>query len=993
MVDAFLVLPYTSHAKIVRALFTHLLLFVCATVARTESPVSKSSGEPQVFYDQASPEIFPESWRTPKVNAKAEPLAETELERCHKIVDRALGKYPEDMLKATLKKLYCLGSLEYSGAVAGGTRSRSAIYVVCKPTYASTDVERIIHAEYSSVLFQKHPQYFDADAWKAINPADFSYLGGGVQAVKNGQASRRSDQAMREQGFIQEYAKASIEEDFNCHAAALFMGDAQYWEAVEKHPKLKAKADLLVEFYAKIHADLTRAHFQTLRANEAKAAAEAVKLTLKRIFTDKDFEEEKLGSIRWSKLTGHHFALEAPREGKPGKNLVKNDAATGEKIVIATAQALKPEGEKKPLSIDSFEFSADEAQVLLFTNTKKVWRKNTRGDYWVLDVATKKLRKLGADAAPSTMMFAKFSPDGTRVAYARKNNLYVQSLVDLQVAALTQDGSDTIINGTSDWVNEEELGLRDAFRWSPDGQRLLFWQFDTKQVKRFSMLNQADSKTQRFTTFPYPTAGEKNSATRLGVISSSGGEVRWLEIAGDPREHYLPKAEWTPDGRSVIVQQFNRLQNTLKVMLADPVTGKTKLVLTEINKAWVENKNEIVWINDDMLWLSERSGWRHAYRVSLDGTVKPITKGEFDVIEVTKLDAKGGSLYFIASPDNATQRYLYHVGLEGGKVLRLSPANQPGTHSYDISEDAKWAVHTYSSMTTPPVIQLVSLPEHKTIRVLKSQKALHEKLAKLKLPKTEFLRLDIGNGITLDGWMMCAANLDPTKKQPLLMHVYGEPAGQTVKDAWGGQRFLWHAMLALQGYVIASVDTRGTPSPRGSDWRKAVYRQLGIMNSAEEAAAVRALLKRYTHLDPKRVGIWGWSGGGSSSLDALFRYPDLYKTAMAVAPVADRTLYDSIYEERYMGLPKDNADGYKLGSPIAHAKHLKGELLLIHGTGDDNVHYRGTEMLINELIALNKPFTVMPYPNRDHAINTGKGISRHLYELMTNWLRTHLPIH
>ena len=970
-----------------------LLICFFAGFVLADTPVSKSHDASQLIDDQSSAEIFPESWRTPKVNAQAEPLAEMERERCRELVKQALAKYPAEMLKATLEKIYCLGRLEYSGAVAGGTRSRSAIYVVCKPTYASTDVQRIIHAEYSSVLFQKFPQHFDADAWNAINPADFSYLGGGVQAVKSGQASRRSDQAMREQGFIQEYARASIEEDFNCHAAPLFMGDGQYWEAVEQHPKLKAKSDLVIGFYSKVHTRLTRERFQALRDNEAKAAAEAPKLTLQRIFTDKDFEEEKLGAIRWSKRTGHYFTLEAPREGKLGKDLVKNDAATGEKIVIATAQALTPQGEKKPLSIDSYEFSADEAQALLFANTKKVWRKNTRGDYWVLDVATKKLRKLGADAAPSTLMFAKFSPDGTRVAYVRKNNLYVQSLVDLKVTALTLDGSDTIINGTSDWVNEEELGLRDAFRWSPDGHSLLFWQFDTKGVKRFSMLNQADSKTQRFTTFPYPTAGEKNSATRLGVINSSGGEVRWLEIAGDPREHYLPKAEWTPDGRSVIVQQFNRMQNTLKVLLADPVTGKTKLVLTETDKAWVENKNEIIWIGDDILWLSERSGWRHAYCVSLDGTVKPITKGEFDVIEIAKLDAKGGSLYFIASPDNATQRYLYHVGLVGGKVLRLSPVNQPGTHSYDISEDAKWAVHTYSSMTTPPVIQLVSLPEYKTIRVLKSQKALREKLAKLKLPKTEFLRVDIGNGITLDGWMMSAADLDPAKKQPLLMHVYGEPAGQTVKDAWSGQRFLWHAMLAQQGYIIASVDTRGTPSPRGSEWRKAVYRQLGIMNSAEEAAAVRALLKRFTHLDPQRVGIWGWSGGGSSSLDAIFRYPDLYHTAIAVAPVADRTLYDSIYEERYMGLPKDNADGYKLGSPISHAKHLNGELLLIHGTGDDNVHYRGTEMLINELIAHNKPFTIMPYPNRDHAINTGKGISRHLYELMTNWLRTHLPIH
>jgi dipeptidyl-peptidase-4 len=970
----------------------HLLLFVCASISLAESPAPKSTEGPQIILDQASAEIFPESWRTAKINAKAEALADTERERCRKVVDRALAKYPAEMLAATLKKIYCVGSLEYSGVVTGGTRSKSAIYIVCKPNYASAEVERIVHAEYSSVLFQKHRQHFGEAAWKAINPTDFNYLGGGVQAVKRGQATRRTDEATRELGFIKEYAKASIEEDFNCHAAPLLMGDATYWEAVAKHPKLNAKSDLVIAFYSKIHGSFSPAKFQALRDEEAKTRVEASKLTLQRIFTDKDFEEEKLGLIRWSKRSGHYFVLEAPGEGKLGKDLVKHEAATGEKTILASAQTLTPSGETKPLSIDSFEFSADEKHALLFTNTKKVWRKNTRGDYWLMDLASKKLTKLGGDSAASSLMFAKLSPDGKRVAYVQKNNLHVQTLADLKITALTKDGNDTIINGTSDWVNEEELGLRDGFRWSPDGSQLLFWQFDTSDVKRFSLVNQSDSKDQVVTTLPYPTAGEKNSAIRLGILSANGGEVRWLQIDGDPREHYLPKAEWTSDGKGVLVQQFNRLQNILKVLLADPVTGSTKVVLIETDKAWVENKNEIVWIGADFLWQSERSGWRHAYRVSLDGALKPITKGEFDVIEIVKLNAKAGSLDFIASLDNATQRYLYRVSLEGGEPVRLSPAEQPGTHSYDVSEDARWAVHTHSSMTTPPVIQLVSLPDHRTIRILKAQKMLSEKLKELTLPKTEFLRVDIGTGITLDGWMISAKGLDTVKKHPLLMHVYGEPASQTVRDSWGGQRFLWHAMLAQLGYVVVSVDTRGTPSPKGCAWRKAVYRQLGILNSAEQAAAVQALLKRFPLLDPQRVGIWGWSGGGSSSLDALFRYPELYKTAIAVAPVADRTLYDSIYEERYMGLPKDNADGYKLGSPIAHAKNLKGQLLLIHGTGDDNVHYRGTERLMNELIAHNKSFTIMPYPNRDHAINTGKGISRHLYELMTAFLLQHLPV-
>lgn len=718
--------------------------------------------------------------------------------------------------------------------------------------------------------------------------------------------------------------------------------------------------------------------------------AEPAQLTLASIFTDKEFEEEKMPSLTWSKKSASYFTLEKPAEDKDSKDLVRHDAQSGEKTIIATAQALTPKNEKKPLSVDSFEFSPDESKVLLFANTKKVWRKNTRGDYWLLDLATKKLTKLGGDAAPSTLMFAKFSPDASRVAFVLKNNVYVQNLADLKITAITTDGSDTLINGTSDWVNEEELSLRDCYRWSPDGQKLLFWQFDTKDVKRFWLVNQTDGTYQRFTTFPYPKAGEKNSATRLGIVSASGGAVTWLQVPGDPREHYLPHAEWTPDGNSVLLQQFNRLQNTLHVMRADPATGETKLILTETDQAWIENDNPFRWIGADFLWLSERSGWRHAYRANLAGELTPITTGSFDVIEVTKVnDVKNGSLYFYASPENATQHYLFRVSLDGGEPQRLS--DKPGTHSYNISEDALWAIHTHSSMTTPPVVDLVSLPEHASIRVLKSQDKLLEKIAKVAMPKIEFLKLDIGSGIQADAWCMHAAELDTSKKHPLLIHVYGEPAGQTVKDAWSGQKMLWHAMLAQEGYVIASVDTSGTPAPKGRDWRKAVYRQLSILTSREEAEGVRSLLKRFAFLDPQRVGIWGWSGGGGSSLDALFRYPDLYRTAMAVAPVPDRRLYDSIYEERYMGLPKDNAKGYTDGSPITHAKSLKGNLLIVHGTGDDNVHYQGVEKLINELIAHNKAFTVMPYPNRDHSINTGKGTSRHLYELMTRYLHEHLP--
>jgi dipeptidyl-peptidase-4 len=588
-------------------------------------------------------------------------------------------------------------------------------------------------------------------------------------------------------------------------------------------------------------------------------------------------------------------------------------------------------------------------------------------------------------------MYAKFSPDSSCVAYMRQNNVYVERLADGKITPVTTDGSELVINGGSDWVNEEELGLSDGFRWSEDGTRLLFWQFDTREVKRFWLVNQTEGAYQSFTTFPYPKVGAKNSACRLGVVRATGGPVTWLKVPGDPREHYLPAAGWTPGDASVWVQQFNRPQNTLVVYRCDPASGEAKPLMAETDPAWVENRNtEPRWLGKDFLWFSERAGWRQIWRVTLEGQVQAVTPEGHDVIEMVALDSKGGWLYYLASPDDATQRYLHRASLDGMEDQRLTPADQTGTHRYECAAQGAWAVHTWSSFTRPPVVDLVTLPRHESVRVLKSQAKLKERLSQLPPPKTEFLQVEIGEGVTADAWMMQPHDLDTTKRYPLLMHVYGEPAGQTVRDVWGGQRTLWHWMLTEQGFVVASVDTRGTPAPKGREWRKAVHRQLGVLNSQEQAAALRSLLARFAFLDPKRVGIWGWSGGGSSSLNALFRYPELYRTAIAVAPVADRRLYDSIYEERYMGLLADNLPGYTEGSPITHVSRLQGDLLLIHGTGDDNVHYQATEKLIDALVALNKPFTVMPYPNRDHSINTGKGISRHLYELMTSWLQRHL---
>ncbi len=716
-------------------------------------------------------------------------------------------------------------------------------------------------------------------------------------------------------------------------------------------------------------------------------------LTVDRIFTQDEFQEEKISPIVWSKLGGTYFTLKQSGKEAAGQSLVRIDAASGTETIVVSAEGFMPPGESKPLAIDGFAFSTDESKLLIYTNSRRVWRHNTRGDYWILDISTRDLKKLGGDASPSTLMFAKFSPDGTRVAYVRENNLYVQDVRSRQITALTTDGSARIINGTADWVNEEELSIRDGYRWSPDGRSITFWSFDTTGVEDFHLIDYTQGTYPRLTSFPYPKVGMTNSASRLGVVPAAGGAVRWLALPGDPREYYLPQMEWFRDGSALLIQQMNRLQNVNCVWRWDLNTGAIETVLTETDAAWLENENPIRWLKQaaGFLWLSERSGWRHAYRASADGQeFSAITAGPFDVMSVEAIDEARGVLYFAASPDNPTQRDLYRVPLGGGQPERLSPVNQPGWHTYEVSPDAQWAIHRCSTFTTPPVVELIRLPDHSVVRVLTDNARLREKLATLHRPAAEFFRVEIGDGLLLDGWCLKPPSMNPSSKYPLLFHVYGEPHGQTVRDAWQGSRGLWHWMLAQQGYLVASVDNRGTNAPRGRAWRKCVHRQIGILAPEEQAAATRALLKQWSFADSSRVGIWGWSGGGSMSLNALFRYPDLYHTAIAVAPNADQRLYDTIYQERYMGLPADNVDGYRLGSPITHAPGLTGNLLLVHGTGDDNGHYQGTEKLINELIAHHKRFTVMPYPARSHAISEGRNTVPHFYSLMTDYLRVHL---
>ena len=742
---------------------------------------------------------------------------------------------------------------------------------------------------------------------------------------------------------------------------------------------------------------------------QLQAQSVGMKDILHRAFVDRAFAAKSYGPVHWLKGGESYTTLE-PATGSDGaSDIVRYETATGKREVLVSGQQFVPSGEKKAISIDDFLFSSDLDRILIFTNSRRVWRRNTRGDYWVLDRKSGALKKFGDGGPPSSLMFAKFSPDGTKVAYVRFNNIFVEDLQTGETSRLTSDGSEKIINGTSDWVYEEEFDVRDGFRWSPDGKHIAYWQFDTSGVKNFALVYDVGAPYKIVTNIPYPDfgvyptvrqipypqPGTPNSSVRVGVVPAIGGETQWMQVPGYANDNYVARMEWTQDSESLLLEHLNRLQNTNDVLLADAKTGNVRSIHQDHDSAWVDVVDDVKWVHGgkDFLWLSEQDGWRHVYLISSDGKRSAlVTPGDYDVVEVLGADAGEQWIYFMASPENPTQRYLYRARLDGkGKAERITPANQPGAHSYHASPDMKWAIHTYSTFDTPPVTDLVRLPDHQPVRVLADNAKLRAETKDLIAGPTEFFRTDIGDGVTLDGWLMKPKDFDSGKKYPLLIYVYGEPAAQTVVDQWDAWNGIFHRALAREGYIIASFDNRGTPAPKGRAWRKVIYGNVGVLSSKEQAMALAALEQNRPYIDPNRVGVWGRSGGGSNTLNLMFRHPELYKVGMAVAPVADQRLYDSIYQERYMGLPQDNADGYKAGSPINFAEGLQGKLLLVHGSGDDNVHYQGTELLVNRLVELGKPFDFMVYPGRTHSIAEGEGTAYHLYCLLARYLEEHLP--
>lgn len=678
-------------------------------------------------------------------------------------------------------------------------------------------------------------------------------------------------------------------------------------------------------------------------------------------------------------------------------SLVKTNIRTGQKTVLLPADKLVNPANRQAFAVVDFAFTPDSAGILIFTNTARVWRYNTRGDYYLINRASGQVRQVGMGKRPAqSLMYAKLSPDGRKIAYVSEHNLFVEELANGQTVQLTTDGTRKRINGTFDWAYEEEFDCRDGFRWSPDSKWIAYWQVDATHIRDYLMLNTTDSAYSHVVPVEYPKVGESPSPTRIGVVAATGGATTWAPFPGDPQQHYLPRMAWFPNSSALIVQQLNRKQNESKLLTYTLATKAVTPISTETATAWIDAKDDVEswdWLENgkSFVWVSEKDGWRHIYRLSADGKKEVLlTPGAFDIAEISAIDEATNQIYFIASPDVPTQRYLFRTKLDGkGKVERVTPANPAGTHSYVISPNGRLAQHGFTNYQTPPVREWISLPDHKS---LNGQEVIAAQANKMAKPTISFFNLKTEEGVSLDGWMAKPVDFDSTKKYPVVFFVYGEPASCTVNDVYSvGQNRLFAGDMAKAGYIYVALDNRGTPNLKGASWRKAIYRQIGRTNIRDQAQGARKLLSQHAYMDTSRVAVWGWSGGGSTTLHLMFQYPDIYKTGISIAAVGNQLFYDNIYQERYMGIPQENRDDFVAGSPITYAKNLRGNLLYIHGTGDDNVHYDNAEVLINELVKYNKQFQLMSYPNRTHSISEGPGTSLHLRTLYTNYLLKYCP--
>ena len=673
-------------------------------------------------------------------------------------------------------------------------------------------------------------------------------------------------------------------------------------------------------------------------------------------------------------------------------SVIKFSYESYEKVeTVVNSEDLIPQGNDINIGISDYTFSADESKLLISTDVEKIYRRSSRANYYIYDLQTKTLKSL-SDQEKGKQRLAEFSPDGSKVAFVRDNNLFVSTLESGEEIQVTTDGmSNTIINGATDWVYEEEFGFDKGFYWSPDSKKIAFYRFDEERVREFEMLYFRDLYPEPY-RFKYPKAGEKNAIVSIYVYDVAGQTTRKVDI-GDEDDQYIPRIKWTPKPGDLVIFRLNRLQNHLELLLVNnsEVSGilKSEVFFSEKSDTYIADSNyDNLLFPDDgnhFIFTSDRDGFMHIYRFDMQGKiVNQITKGTFDIESVKGVDVKKGLVYYTAREESPLRRDLYVIKLNGSKKKKLS--EKDGFNNALFSQGMKYYINYHSGANTPTTVTLHQ-SNGKQIKVLEDNSVLKDTLSEYSLSPKTFFTFKTSDNIELNGWMIKPPDFDVLKKYPVLMYVYGGPGSNTVIDSWNGTRYLWHQMMAQKGYIIVSVDNRGT-GYRGRDFKNITYKQLGKYEVRDQIEAAR-YLGSLDYVDAGRIAIHGWSYGGYMSSLCITKGADVFAAAIAIAPVTNWRFYDTIYTERYMQTTQLNAAGYDDNSPINHVSKLKGAYLLVHGSGDDNVHYQNTMEMVSALVKEKKQFDLFIYPNKSHSIYGGT-TRLHLYEKMTDFIMEHL---
>jgi dipeptidyl-peptidase 4 len=705
-------------------------------------------------------------------------------------------------------------------------------------------------------------------------------------------------------------------------------------------------------------------------------AQEKKKVTLEDVFKNNTFAQKSVQGINWMKDGQYYSSLV---RSASGSKVIRIDIETGEESGILI------DGEKLGIDFSSYAFNGDESKAIIASDVERIYRRSSKGVYHVVDLKTGEVQKL---LNGEKIMYPTLSPDNDKVAYVKDNNLFLLELDTQRVTQITSDGKwNQVINGAADWVYEEEFSMSKAFEWSPDGKKIAYIRFDESDVPEYNMQLWGNLYPQDY-KFKYPKAGEKNAEVSIRIYDIAKGESVKVD-SGPVADIYLPRIYWAGDSNTLAFLRVNRLQNQIDLLYANAATGETKVVVEEKSETYVDLN-----YNDDLRFLeggkgfirtSEQDGFKHIYHHDKDGNlIRQITSGKWEVTNLLGIDEKSKKIYYISTEVSPLERNLFVINLDGKNKKILTP--EKGTFSINMSRDFKYYIANFSDSNTPLKVTL-NETSGKLVKVLEDNQELKNKLSSFAMSNREFFSFNTVEGTSLNGYMIKPADFDPNKEYPVLMYVYGGPGSQNVTNAWGGTRDLWHHHLAAEGYIVACVDNRGTGG-RGRDFKHATYANLGKLETQDQIEGAK-YLGSLPFVDKSRIGIWGWSYGGYMSLLALMKGNDVFKAAISVAPVTTWRYYDTIYTERYLQTPQQNPEGYDDNSPIKHVDKMKGNLLLIHGTGDDNVHYQNSVDLVNALIKADKQFETMYYPNRNHGISGGN-TSWHLYSLMTDFIKRKL---